>query len=103
VLAFAGLPPDAAPPEPFPDDARAVVGAAGRDVAGWLAGRLGRGPGELDLDRLLRRAAEVVADPGWIEFHLRTDEIDTAVRRAGLDLDPDHLPFLGCVVRIVYA
>lgn len=103
ALAFAGLPPDGAPPEPVPDDARAVVDAAAGDVTGWLAGRLRRGPEELDLDGLLRRTAEVVADPGWIEFHLRTDEIHTAVRAAGLDLDPDHLPFLGCVVRIVYA
>jgi len=104
ALAFAGLAPDAPTPIwPPHDTAAAAVHAASRDVRSWLATRLDTDPAQLDLDALLHRRSEITADPGWIEFHLAFDEIDTAVRRAGLDLDPDHLPFLGCVVRIVYA
>jgi hypothetical protein len=106
ALAFAGLPPDAEVPEwqdrqPSPLD-RAVAAAAA-DVRTLLAERLEVDPAALDLHALLRRRAEIVADPGWIEVHLALDEVDVDVRRAGLDLDPGHLPFLGCVVRIVYA
>jgi hypothetical protein len=31
------------------------------------------------------------------------DEVDLDVRRAGLDLDPGWVPWLGTVVRYVYA
>ncbi len=103
ALAFCGMLPDDEPPRPLPEDGAGTIAELAGAVREWLAGRLDLAPAELDLDALLERSAEIVADPGWIEFHLRSDEIDTAVRRAGLDLDPDHLPFIGCVVRIVYA
>ena len=103
ALGFAGLAPGSEPPAALPDGAHAVIDAAVADVRDWLAAHLECEPSQLDLPALLRRRARIVADPGWIEFHLDVDEIDTAVRRAGLDLDPDYLPFLGCVLRIVYA
>ena len=103
ALAFAGLAPDSDPPEPLPVEDAATIDAAVCDTRDWLAARLGCEPEHLELGALLARRARVVADPGWIEVHLDAREIDTAVRRAGLDLDPDHLPFLGCVMRIVYA
>ncbi len=49
-----------------------------------------------------RRRGRIVADPGWIDVHLDLAEVSTDVRRAGLDLDPGYLPWLGCVVRFVY-
>ena len=54
------------------------------------------------LARLVERRAEVVADPGWIELRLAQDAIDTRVRRAGLDLDPGYVPWLGVVVKFRY-
>jgi len=44
----------------------------------------------------------VVADGGWIELRLPLDAVDTALRRAGLDLHPDFVPWLAAVVRVVY-
>ncbi len=97
VLAFAGLAPDAEPPEPIRDAFDPLD-----DVVAWLAARLGLAREALDPHAVLHRHAEVVADPGWIEIQLRLEEVDVAVRRAGLDLDPGYVPFLGSVVRFVY-
>ena len=44
----------------------------------------------------------MVADPAWLEVRFALDDADVRVRRAGLDLDPGWLPWLGCVVRFVY-
>jgi hypothetical protein len=52
---------------------------------------------------LCTRQAEVVADPGWIELHYSTDQADPAIRRVGLDLDPGFVPWLGVVMKFVYA
>ena len=54
------------------------------------------------LTAVCRRRGRIVADPGWIDVHLDLAEVSTDVRRAGLDLDPGYLPWLGCVVRFVY-
>jgi hypothetical protein len=105
VLAFAGLVPGADPPDPVPanllePEVDALVAA--------LASRLGRPPasdaaGERALlVAVCRRRAVVEADPGWIDVRLELDEVSVEVRRAGLDLDPGHLPWLGCVVRFRY-
>jgi hypothetical protein len=48
------------------------------------------------------RDGEVRADPGWIELRLALDAVDLDVRRAGLDLDPGFIPWLGTVIRFVY-
>ncbi|MFF3935655.1 hypothetical protein [Streptomyces phaeofaciens] len=52
---------------------------------------------------LARRPGRIIAAPGWIEVHLDLSEADPAVRRVGLDLDPGWIPWLGAVVRYVYA
>jgi hypothetical protein len=54
------------------------------------------------LDTVCRRGGRLRFEPGWIELRLPLNAIDTSVRRLGLDLDPGWLPWLGCVVRIVY-
>ncbi|MEU5952101.1 hypothetical protein [Streptomyces sp. NPDC047525] len=49
-----------------------------------------------------RRNGHIHYAPGWTEAHLAADEVDVSVRRAGLDLDPGWVPWLGTVVRFVY-
>ena len=53
-------------------------------------------------DWLVRRPGEVVATTGWIDVVLPLRSVDTAVRSAGLDLDPGFVPWLGTVVEIRY-
>jgi len=108
ALAFAGIGPRARmpwelEPAPQPREQEPLDALAAR-IAARLVERMGRperAPEEL-LASVCRRRAEVVADPGWIEVHLALDDVDVAVRRAGLDLHPGYLPWLGVVVRFVY-
>jgi hypothetical protein len=123
ALAFAGLGPTAGPPSPdesalsdeeqrrlawfgervverlrqrltAPNPSAATAATAGRDFR-KMAPRLLR-------DWICRRRARVVADPGWIEAHFSLDEVSTEIRRAGLDLDPGYVPWLGVVLKYVY-
>jgi hypothetical protein len=108
ALALAGLRPDDDPPdrgEPPPSDAEdAALGRLRDEVVAALRRRLR--DADPDDARLLaevcRRRAEVRADPGWIELGLSLDEVRSAIRIAGLDLDPGWLPWLGTVIRFVY-
>jgi hypothetical protein len=108
ALAFAGLRPEEVAPaehEAPPDDAEAAVldSFVARIVAA-LRVRLERP--EQAADELLRfvclRRAEVVAEPGWIDVYMSLDEVSTEIRRAGLDLNPGYVAWLGVVVRFVY-
>jgi hypothetical protein len=114
--AVAGLPPHAPVPEPEPSAGQRVQIA--RLAERWArvtaervtAERLGAAgpPGQADspravVTRLARRSGTVRHSPGWIEFELRLIDVDLDVRRAGLDLDPGFVPWLGAVVVIRYA
>jgi hypothetical protein len=106
ALAFAGIEPQELPPSdrdvpPTEAELDSLAGTASK-VAGTLAELLEREADEELVAAVCARRAEIVADPGWIEVHLQTDELDVDVRRAGLDLDPGWLPWLGVVVRFVY-
>jgi|CXWL01.1.fsa_nt_gi hypothetical protein len=107
VLAFCGLAPDAPPPSldaPPPSEAE-TEGLSGlaAGLAGSLAERLDEPEATPELlARVTRRRARIVADPGWIEAHFSLDDVSVELRRAGLDLDPGFLPWLGAVVRFVY-
>lgn len=109
VLAFAGLAPDAAPPEPGSDHQPPVAAHARADaIVAALRARLvgstvGAAPEPALLAAVLRRAATITADPGWLDVELDLDQICVVVRRAGLDLDPGWIPWLGRVVRFRYA
>ncbi len=111
ALAFCGLGPKAVPPsrgEPAPtDDEDQALGRLVARVVQRTRERLG---GALDqvgdallLDTVCRRRAEVLADPGWLELVFSLDDVSTELRRAGLDLDPGWLPWLGVVVRFRHA
>jgi hypothetical protein len=108
ALAFCGLPPDAEPPDerarPPREDETALLEAAAERLTARAAELLDpdADPDET-LTALVLRPAEIVADPGWIDVRLRLDDVTTELRRSGLDLDPGWLPWLGCVVRFVYA
>lgn len=106
LLAFCGLGPAAAVPQPPDKQAAGRIGLAADSVLAALRTRLpALAPGRGDSAVLLgvcRRHAVVEADPGWIDVELRLDEVSVDVRRAGLDLDPGYLPWLGCVVRFRY-
>lgn len=112
ALAFAGLGPDRDPPtrgeEPATDAEMDEVDALARRLEARLFERL-RGEPAPDrraaaalLRETARRTATVEADPGWIDVRLSLDEVSIDARRAGLDLDPGWLAWLGVVVRFVY-
>jgi len=108
ALAFAGLGPGSRPPSdglPPPDeaDSAAIAGLRARLVVllqSVLA--VGSEHPEALLARVCRRPAEIIADPGWIEVRFPMERLSTEIRRCGLDLNPDWLPWLGAVVRFRY-
>lgn len=107
ALAFCGRRPiDASPAvdEPPPtDDELFIIDSYCRLLAALLHERLGGIDSvELVLASVIRRRAEIVGDPGWIDVRYSLDEVSVPVRRAGLDLDPGWLPWLGVVLRFVY-
>lgn len=54
------------------------------------------------MQRLCRRSARLFDECAWLELHFRLRDVDTDIRRAGLDLDPDFVPWLGKVVKFRY-
>ena len=108
ALAFAGLAPEAEPPTlaepPEEHELRAASALAAR-LADELADRLGEPdvPAAELLEFVCARRGEIVFEPGWIELRLPLEEVSVELRRAGLDLDPGWLPWLGAVLRFVYA
>ena len=105
-LAFCGLSPRSDAPRPPEPRARELIGLDAASVVATLRERLpepapDRGDPALLLS-VCRRHAVINADPGWINAVLRLNEVSVDVRQSGLDLDPDYLPWLGCVVRFRY-
>ena len=116
ALAFAGLPPNSLPPshgaEPLVGDGLAVIATARARLIMAVRERLAQRPHleqllALDDDALsafvCRRNARVLADPGWVEIRFSLNDVSTEIRGAGLDLDPGWVPWLGVVMRFVYA
>jgi hypothetical protein len=102
-FALAGLVPGDEPQPPETVDA-ARLGLHADRWARVTAARLGRaGDDASDVaGHLASRTGSIVASPGWIEVHLDLADVDIDVRRAGLDLDPGWVPWLGAVVIFVY-
>lgn len=119
LLAFCGLSP-ATPrgllPGPPTPEALARLRSEAAAVTAELARCLAPGPADSDpadadlagpdlpglLARVCRRPAMIVCDPGWTDVMLDLREVDTDLRRAGLDLDLGFIPWLGAVVRFCY-
>ena len=107
VLAFAGLPPGSPPPEmerePDVDELEALSLFRARlvdELRDVLERRLDD-EAEL-LAEVTRREALIEGGPGWLVAHLPLATVSTDLRRAGLDLDPGYLPWLGLVIRFAY-
>lgn len=92
-----GRVPEAPAPAACVEQARALV-------AGWEAWLAEAAPDlpPARVQAVCRRRGRLLVEPGWVELHLALDQVDTRVRRLGLDLDPGWLPWLACVVRICY-
>ncbi len=125
VMALAGLPPGAEPPARLgaPDNPAHDGGPGGSAAAAAVAGERAALAGHATrwatatATRLRRthlqpfgvvaemaaRRGTVLAQNGWIEVHLGLADVDVDVRRAGLDIDPGWIPWLGTVVRYVYS
>ena len=91
-----------------PAEERELAGIAGdwaRVTARLLKpGQEPSGPRAAELvGRMVRRPGSVLTRPGWIEVRLPAEQVDLQVRRAGLDLDPGWVHWLGAVVRYRYA
>jgi hypothetical protein len=104
LFALAGLVPGDEPQQPLPQEAAHLDMHAG----GWAhvtAARLGQAERDaFDVaGQVAARTGSIAASPGWIEVHLDLGDVDIDVRRAGLDLDPGWVPWLGVVVIFVYA
>ncbi|MGH8934518.1 MAG: hypothetical protein ACRDZO_28780, partial [Egibacteraceae bacterium] len=114
LLAFCGLPGHEPPPLDSGVDSGALltfgelVASAADEVIARLRERLAGcdlalAPEPALLLATCRRRAVVEAEPGWVDVILELGEVSVDIRRAGLDLDPGYLPWLGCVVRVRYA
>jgi hypothetical protein len=108
VLAFAGLLPADEPPSRAwrPADQPELDSVAGH-ARRWLAVTAQRlrhdGTATAEtVERLLHRRGTVVAERGWIDVEMPISEVDIDIRRAGLDIDPGWIGWLGSVVRFRY-
>jgi hypothetical protein len=110
ALALAGLSPDARVPSGAePTEAEVATfdmhAARWRDLtlaALWRAAPAEEAEVPTTLWRLARRPGWVEGDPGWLEVRLELNSVDLAIRRAGLDVDPGWVDWLGVVVRFCY-
>ena len=110
ALAFTGLAPNATAPS-FEQPAisrgeHEALQAIRSAICKALRERGAALPGERDpamLRRIIQRRAEIIADVAWIEAHFALADVCTEIRRAALDLDPGWMPWLGVVLRFVYA
>jgi hypothetical protein len=109
ALALAGLPPGSSslagpPPTDVEDVALAEHAGAWADLTRDVLGEAqpDNDQATMTIWGLARRRGQIVADPGWLEVHMDLDTVDVQVRRAGLDIDPGWVSWLGTVVRFCY-
>jgi hypothetical protein len=108
ALAFCGLGPAEEPPSqdqpPASSAEEAVIHAFAKEIRNALSSALPEPvrAAERLMQFVCRRRALITADPGWIEARFSLADVSTEIRRTGLDLNPDYVPWLGVVVRFVY-
>jgi hypothetical protein len=108
LLAFAGLLPTDEPPSLAwrPAD-QPEQDSIARHAHRWLTVTAHRLLGDGDrtaqtVERLLHRPGTIFAERGWIDIDMPLDAVDIDIRRAGLDIDPGWIGWLGSVVRFRY-
>ena len=108
LLAFAGLLPTDEPPSRAwrPADQAELDSIAGH-ARRWLAVTAQRllhdGTATAEtVERLLHRGGTLFAERGWIDVEMPMSEVDIDIRRAGLDIDPGWIGWLGSVVKFRY-
>jgi hypothetical protein len=74
------------------------------DAGLWLrrCRRLLRRDAGIGLASLALRPGSIAAGPAHLDLHLPMSAVDLRIRRAGLDIDPGWLPWLGQVWRFHY-
>ncbi len=108
LLAFAGLLPDDEPPtQTWPPAGPRELNSIARCAHRWLTVTAQRltGDGEATAETtecLLHRRGTIFAERGWIEIEMSLDTVNIAIRRAGLDIDPGWIGWLGSVLRFRY-
>lgn len=102
LAARVGSPLDAALAEAFPLDADAVCAPA--ELTAWrcLLRRYCRVYARIGLHDLIVRPGRIVVTPLHIDVFFEPGAVDLRIRRAGLDLDPGWVPWLGRVLRFHY-
>jgi hypothetical protein len=108
AVAFVGLDPGRrlpwsadAPPSTVEQAAVDEIAQRWAGVTASVLGRTDDKPANV-IAKVMRRPGVISYAPGWIEARMGVDQIDIDVRRAGLDLDPGWVPWLGTVVRYIY-
>jgi hypothetical protein len=107
VLAFAGVDPRRVRPGWVRRLPAPLMERIAAHADGWAAAaavRLGRPDADpaTIVAEIACRSGRIVYEQGWMDVHLRLDDVDIDVRRAGLDIDPGWVPWLGSVVRFCY-
>jgi hypothetical protein len=108
LLAFAGLlPTDAPPPRAWRPADKPELDSIADHAHRWLAVTAQRllhdGAASAEtVERLLHRRGTLFAERGWIDVEMPLSEVDIDIRRAGLDIDPGWIGWLGSVVKFRY-
>lgn len=102
VAALSGRAPGTEPPPRPIAEIRRALRAHARRWRRETASRLGVEDAGRAMELLLPRLGHVSSRPSWTEVRLSLADVDVDVRRAGLDLDPGFVPWLGAVVVIRY-
>lgn len=108
LRAFCGIDLDGDWPWPADDAATEEETSALAQYAASVETRLRSKLRSSDSDRLsviealCQRHAILLIDNGWLELVFELDRVDTEIRRAGLDLYPGFVPWLGKIVKIRY-
>jgi hypothetical protein len=105
---FAGVDPGLPLPwlgdQPATEAERDVVHTVARRWLLTTAGAMAKADEQPDevIGAVIRRSGVIRYAPGWVEVRMPLAQVDIDIRRAGLDLDPGWVPWLGTVVRYVY-
>jgi hypothetical protein len=82
-------------------DALVAIAQRWSQVTAAAMGRLDRPPLDV-VAGVIARSGVIAWAPGWVDVCLSLERVDVDIRRAGLDLDPGWVPWLGTVVRYLY-